>query len=414
MNWRRSTGIVISKTGHAFRAAGFLDGAQVLAWVESDPEAPDSVLVTVAVDEDGRVATVAEDGEQIIAGPPLADLATAIAQDVRGEVSFSGAFAVAEESSRDESGPDPFEQHLDVDAAYAPDRAIVFSRTGAAGVIDLATAVDQRVHTRDHLDGQLVFIADGPSLTSVEWPQDLVPAFLVEQGAAFPALTVITPSGDAHVRTWDVQITEVPKGPGDSAGGVRAFLDSTIGDGALVRELMRIFPAAEPTSVRAAVAGADAGPARLLAALGLPDDAAAFLGHELAPDELEQVTPVDPDTLVESLRRAMSGAVSGASVTMTETAEVMRQRAEAMRLRAETVFDAAETFTEEVVLPARQSWVTPSLAVAEAVLGSLAIRRARRGGALGVLAGVVGAMLITDSAVNLAIAAAPWLRRNRG
>src|SRR5699024_4556158 len=124
-----------------------------------------------------------------------------LAADVQGEVSFPRATAVAEEDGVPESGPDPFEQYLDVDAAYAPDRAVVFARTGAAGVIELATAVDQRVYTRDHLDGQLVLIADGPSLTSVEWPEQLVPALLVEQGAAFPALTVVTGHGEPHVRT---------------------------------------------------------------------------------------------------------------------------------------------------------------------------------------------------------------------
>ncbi len=411
MNWRRSTGIVLSRTGHAVRAAGFLDGAQVPAWIESDPEAPDSVLVTIALDERDLVATLAADGERIVPGPALADLARALAADVQGEVSFPRATAVAEEDGVPESGPDPFEQYLDVDAAYAPDRAVVFARTGAAGVIELATAVDQRVYTRDHLDGQLVLIADGPSLTSVEWPEQLVPALLVEQGAAFPALTVVTGHGEPHVRTWDVRITQVPDLPATS--GVGAFIDTTIGDGALVRELMRIFPAAEPTGLRAALSGPGAGPARLLAALDLPADAAAFLGHDRRAEDIAEATAVDPDTLVETLRRAMSGAVSGASVTMTETAEVMRQRAESMRLRAETVFDAAETFTEEVVLPARKSWVTPSLAVAEGVLGVLAIRRARRGGGLGVLAGVVGAVLLTDAGVNLAIAAAPLLRGDR-
>ncbi|MPV48448.1 hypothetical protein GCG21_00170 [Pseudactinotalea sp. HY160] len=409
MNWRRSTGIVISKTGQAVRAAGFLDGAQVLARIESDPEAPDSVLVTVAVDEADRVAILSEDGRRIVPGPAVADLAQAIADDVHGEVGFAEAAGRAEDSEQGAAGPDPFDQHLDVDAAYAPDRAVIFARTGAAGVIDLATAVDQRVYTREHLDGQLVFVADGPALTAVEWPGALRPALVIEQGAAFPALTAVTVDGSAHVHTWDVQVTEVPDVSGDALGGVRAFLDTVIGTGALVGRLMRLFPAAEPLGVRTALDGVDAGPARLLAALGLPADAAAFLVHDRAAGELEQVTPVDPDTLVESLRRAMSGA----SVTMTETAEAMRQRAEAMRLRAETVFDAAETFTEEVVLPARQSWLTPSLAVAEAVLGALAIRRARRGGALGVISGVLGAVLLTDATVNLAIAASPLLRRGR-
>src|SRR5699024_476396 len=160
----RSTGIVLSRTGHAFRAAGFLDGAQVPAWIESDPEAPDSVLVTIALDERDLVATLAADGERIVPGPALADLARALAADVQGEVSCPRAPAVAGRVGAPESGPDPFDQYLDVDAAYAPDRAVVFARTGAAGVIELATAVDQRVYTRDHLDGQLVLIADGPSL----------------------------------------------------------------------------------------------------------------------------------------------------------------------------------------------------------------------------------------------------------
>ena len=56
--WRRCAGLVSTATPHAARAEGFLDGAQVIGLIESDPDAPFSVAVAVAVDEERRVAVL--------------------------------------------------------------------------------------------------------------------------------------------------------------------------------------------------------------------------------------------------------------------------------------------------------------------------------------------------------------------
>ena len=90
----------------------------------------------------------------------------------------------------------------------------------------------------------------------------------------------------------------------------------------------------------------------------------------------------------------------------------MRARAVAVRTRAETAFDAAEAFAEDVVLPVRQNWVSPALAVAETALGVLAFRKARTlGGAGGGVLGVGAVLLLGDAAVNTVISLAPLLRR---
>src|SRR5699024_9300022 len=137
-------------------------------------------------------------------------------------------------------------------------------------------------------------------------------------------------------------------------------------------------------------------------------DALPILESRTSANELPGAQEVHPASFARSVRRV----VTEASSTVSERTEAMRARAVAVRTRAETAFDAAEAFAEDVVLPVRQNWVSPALAVAETALGVLAFRKARAlGGAGGGVLGVGAVLLLGDAAVNTVISLAPLLRR---
>lgn len=431
-------------TGHpdaADRIRGFLDGAGVVAVVEHGPEDPGRVGVTVAVDAEQRVAVVPDAGAdgEVTAGPALPELADVLARTVDGEVAFDGGITAggADEPSEDadeqdgdaDADADPFHPEIDVSAAFQPDRAVVLVKAEASDLAALATAVGVPVVAAPYLDGQLVLVSEGAPLTVVDWPASVQPALAVEQGAAYPSVAVVS-DGCVHRHTWDTRVVVVPEA---GAEALTAFVDSTLGTGALVRGIMSLVPSAEPTGVRAAIEGPRAAPDRLVAALGMPVEASEFLRHDGGLPPLPGAHVHRPDGIIDEWARAVSDAVTDASVQMSESVrergehvresvrehgEQVRERAEAARVRAESAFDAAEAFTEDVVLPARRSWWTPAVAATELSLGVLALRRATRaarGGPPSTAAerglGVVGSLLLVDAVVNATIFVVARARR---
>ena len=398
--------------------------------MESDPDAPYAVAVTVAVDAQERVAVLDEGGAEIVPGPLLGDLAQALAEECRADVAFgdvvaeagddagrptdragSAGNAVAAEEipaveapdveapdveAPDVEAPDddPFDPEIDVEIGRVPDRSVVLTSATASGLESLATATDTRLTAMPFRDGHLVLIEDGPVLTELEWHQEHLPVVALEQGDVFPSVTVIDAPGRAHLFTWDAHLEAVPAEPA-AAGVVHPFIDAELGTGALVRALMRAVPAAEPAGIRAALEGpSDQGPRELASALGLPDLAGAFLAQEAPASDLVGAHVYEPVGVAESLRRAVTGAAEG-------------------------VFEGV--FNGEYHLPGRpsRSWTTPVIAGAELALGALAVQRAGRSGRNGGSAtvgeralGLTGALLLVDAVVNVTVVMLPWLRRS--
>ncbi len=425
--WQRVSGLVTSADGHADRASGFLEGALVIALVESEPETPDAVTVTVAVDGDGRVAVVDADRSGVTPGPTLTELAEALAQECDGYAAFDGVEAGVEVDGGPADPSDPFDPEIDVVTAYVPDRSVVYTRAAAEDVVALADAIDLPVRTAPHAEGQVVLVTDGPALTAVEWPERLKPSLVVEQGAAYPAVAVVD-GVSAHVHTWDADVTVVPTDPA-LAGIVGPFSDATLGTAALIDAIAGLLPGADTAALRVAIDGEDGGPAALVEALGLPEELATFLGHGEAAASLPGSRLVQPST---AFSRAVTDAQAQVSERVREQNELMRERAEqvreraeqvrlraeAARVRAESAFDAAETFTEEVVVPIRQTWWTPAVAAVEVAGALVLLRRAGRGHRLGTamtagerVVGTVGVLLLVDAVVNTAVFLVPKLRR---
>lgn len=426
--WLRRSGLVTSTAGRAENARGFLEGALVIALVETEPDNPDSVVVTVATDADDRVAVVDEDRTAVTAGPTLTELAEALAATC-GHVMFDDLVAGEEDAYDDPS--DPFDPEIDVVSAYVPDRSVVYSRATIDEMGALASAIDMPVLVAPHHEGHLVLVSDGPALSAVDWSDALKPALVVEQGAAYPAAAIV--DGDsAYVHTWDLDVATVPS-ESAAAAVAKDFADSTLGIGGLVAQITALLPDADAAAVRAALEANGSGPKDLVAALGLPEALVGYLAHGADTPDLPDAKILQPNGFGQAFARAVTDAQAQMSESvrehteqmreraehMRERAEHMRERAEAARVRAESAFDAAETFTEEVVVPIRQSWWTPVVAAFEATAGALLLRRAGKGSRLGtgttagerVLA-IGGALLLVDAVVNTALFLAPRLKRD--
>lgn len=415
MTWRRRTGIATGE-GVLNRVVAHLDAKRILAIVEIDDAALDITHLTLAVDDEGCVAVLSADDGVIAPGESLAEVAEALAQEIDSEVTLGDVRALPEGAA--EASADPFEQPLGADIAAFADRAVVFTRAEERGIVDIATQVDDVVYSLEHAGGHLLCITEGPVLATLDWEARTRPALIVEHGAAAPSVTAV-PAGppesepdeapedvrEAHIYTWGAREVHTPSG-GESRLAA-AFIDSTMGTGALVGELMRIFPAVDPRAVRAALEG-DAGLGSVIEALHLPAVLVEFLESETDAADLPGAAEVHPASFARSVRRV----VTGAQLSVAERAEAMRERAVAVRTRAETAFDAAEEFAEEVVLPIRQNWVSPALAVTETALGILALRKARRlGGVGGGALGTGAVLLLGDALVNTVISIAPLVRR---
>lgn len=425
--WRRCSGLVSAATPDAGRAHGFLDGARVLALIESDPEAPFAVAVTIALDEEDRVAVLAEAGDRIMPGPPLGELAEALAQECQALVVFGHIVAEHAEAESEGGSEDPFESDIDLESTRLPERAVVLTRAGQRELEDLATAANTVLYARSQGPGYLALLEDGPAMTELEWRPEHLPVVLLEQGASFPSVTVIEEPGRAHLYTWDATLSVVPSDSG-AAELVHPFIDSELGPGALVRGLVSAAPQADVEAVRSSLEQAgEQGLATMVNALGLPVEVTQFLAGERAAADLPDLVELDAVTVAEAVRRAMDEAAEDARAHMEhmrEAAEDARAQAresaranvEYMRRTATEAGAAAQSFADPDEHPTL-AWTTPAAGVLQGVGAAFALRRAARGASAPTagtrLWAILGGVLATASVANLVLAALPWLRRLR-
>src|SRR5690625_3153593 len=278
MMWRRTTGVAIADGIRAEQVTAFLSERRILSVVETSGASSESIVLTVALDADDRAAILTGEG-RVAAGADIADVAQELADAMNGEVSFGDRGWVGKEARA--RGSDPFEQALGADIAAYADRALVFTRASERGLVDIASQVDDVVYAVAHLNGHAVCITEGPILTTLDWEEGTRPALIIDYGAATPSVTVIPVlRPEAHTFTWGNR--ELPTPEGESAAA-HAFIDATLGHGALVGELMRVFPAVEPGAIRESLAqGFD----EFFAALGLPVPLLSYLESRTSANEL--------------------------------------------------------------------------------------------------------------------------------
>lgn len=403
--------MVSTATPNAARADGFLAGAQVIALIESDPDAPFAVAVAVAVDEERRVAVLSAGNDEIVPGPHLADLARALASECQGLVVFEDIVAEAggdddQDGTGDEHG-DPFGSDIDLSSTRLPDRAVTLTRAPQRDLEDLATEANTVLSVLPHGEHQVVFVQDGPALTSLQWREEHLPVVVLERGASFPSVTVVCEPGEGHLHSWDSTVSVVPTQAEDVVG---PFVRDRLGSAALVRSLLAAVPGSdEQVLTRALAADGEHGLLQIVTGLGLPQVVAEFLQGTTTAADIDDTIELDPMTVGDTVRRAMDEATE-------EAREQARANVEQMRRHATEASEAAYRIADPDEHPTL-AWTTPVAGLIQLAGALIALRKTVKHAAhgspatkwWGVLAGVLG----TGAVANLALSALPWRKRMR-
>lgn len=424
--WRRCAGLVSTATPHAARAEGFLDGAQVIGLIESDPDAPFSVAVAVAVDEERRVAVLSAGRTEIVPGPHLSDLAEALATECQALVVFEeivveGVGAKTE----DDEDFDPFGSEIDLASTRLAERAVAITRAPRRDLHDLATKANTVLWVLESGEYQVVFVPDGPALTSLQWRDEHLPVVVLEKGSSFPSVSVLSEPGEAHLHSWDATVTVVPT---EAAEVVQPFARHKLGPDALVRGLRDAVPEADADALTEALtAGGEQGLLATITGLGLPEVVTRFLHDQIPAAEVPGAVELDPMTVADAVRRAMDEAADEARAHvehMREVADGAREQAreqaranvEQMRRHATEASEAAYRIADPDEHPTL-AWTTPAAGLVQLGGALFALRKAlsrnASGAPVGKWWGVLAGVLGTAAAANLGLAALPWLKRWR-
>lgn len=415
--WQRTSGQVDAPAARVHRSTGFLDGAQVVALLEYDPQDPTTAWVTVAVDEESRVAVLGEDGAAVIAGPPLAELVTALAQECQGVVTF------AEESARalppgeedDEGDDDPFDPQIGI--AVVADRALVCTAADHAGLERLATEAETTLHAVPTGAGHTVLVEDGPAVGDLPLAELGAPALVLQQTADYPTLGI---AGDEEYQyVWGLQQAVVPL----SAPAAEQFADRLLGTGALVDQVRAAVPGADADRLRSAIESGT-GPLDVLSALGLDagltGQLSEFLVGRRSAAEVADVAAIDPVPLSEVMRRRAQEAADDARRAADDTRRRAQLAADDARRMADEARASAAAFADAAEEPVR-TWAPYVAAGADVLVGALLWRRSgrtrRAGGRMGVGARVVrgvSVLLFAAAAANVAGAVLDARRRTDG
>ncbi|WP_147915979.1 hypothetical protein [Ruania zhangjianzhongii] len=399
--WQRTSGQVDAPASRVHRSTGFLDGAQVVARLEYDPQDPTTAWVTVAVDEEHRVAVLGEGGEQVVPGPPLAELVTALAQECQGVVTFAeeSASAIPPGEGDEDGDDDPFDPQIGI--AVVADRALVCTIADHAGLERLATGAETTLHAVPTDSGHTVVVEDGPAVGDLPLAELGAPALVLQQAADYPALGV---AGDEEYQyVWGLQHAVVPL----DAPVAEQFADRHLGTGALVDQVLAAVPGADAGRLRAAI-DAGAGPADVLPVLGLGPEVTGqlseFLNGQRGAADVVGVAAIHPVPLGEMMRRRAQEAADDARRAADDTRRRAQLAAEDARRMAEEARASAAAFADAAEEPVR-TWAPWVAAGADVLVGALLWRRSGRAPRAGESMGA-GAKVVRGVSVLLFAAAA--------
>ncbi|UFU07195.1 hypothetical protein [Ruania halotolerans] len=442
-SWQRHQGQITAPDARVLRTAGFLDGALVVAILEADPEEQAAVWVSVATDPEQRVAVLGPDAETVIPGPPLQELAEALAQECQGTAIFGDVIAVNQPEGETE---DPFEPHLDVTSV--PERTVVLLHGGRESAERLATSLGATVHAvlgevpelgedsdrsegagsadtpetpetadRESIDRHAiaVLLVDAPGVEELDFTGQAWPAVVLERRTMYPAVTAV--NGAAHTHVWGLERAIIPGG-----GVAPAFAEQVLGHEALADGVLAALPDADRDRVLHALRGPELAP--LVGALGLPQDLVepltAFLDGETDATDVPGAQELEPVGLSELVRRRARLAADDARNAALQAREDARERTQhatedAWR-RAQQAAEDARTgvaaFADAAEQPAR-TWGPYALAAVETVAGAVLWRRSSRPGTKrgwAVTGKVAAAVLFSGALANVGAAVWPRLR----
>src|SRR5699024_171957 len=320
--WQRISGLIEAPESRVQRVRGFLEGAQVIAQLEYDPQEPDSLWVSVATDAETHVAVLDDGGTSPVPGPPLQELALALAQECQGEVTFDETtHGAAQDSEGDE---DPFDPQIGI--VVVAERAVVRTRADHAGIEELATHAQSALLAVPDERGHLLLIQDGPAVGDLPLEHLEYPALVLQHAADYPALSVVH-GNEEHQHVWGLTAQVVP----DGSASAREFADATLGLGLLVEQIRTALPGLSQPQVRTAVEqSSDAAGAVNVLGLSpeLTTEVREFLLGQRPGDDAAGALWIEPLSAGEDVRRRAQEAADEARRAAGNAADDTRRRAQ--------------------------------------------------------------------------------------
>ncbi|WP_159621196.1 hypothetical protein [Ruania rhizosphaerae] len=398
-SWHRCQGQITAPEQQVLRAAGFLDGALVVAILEADPEEPTTVTVTVATDDEQRVAVLNESLTSVIPGPPLTELVEALAAECQGRALFGDVTA-----GDDDDDEDPFEPHLDI--ASVTERAVILTPATGEELDDLATDATMSVYALPLVGGSAVLVEDVAGIDDLGLREGRLPAVVLEQRTVRAALCVVGASSAQHV--WGLERATIPDGH-----LAESFAEQVLGLDLLLDQVEEAWPG-DRARLRAALLS-EVQFADVLGSLGLDEEAVQltrFLEGETTASEVEGAQLIEPLTVSEQVRRRAHVAAEDARRAAHQAREDARTRAHQAAEDARTGMTAFADAAEEPV----RTWAPYVVAGVETAIGGLIWHRASRPGTRQgwAIAGKVTAGVLWGGAVaNVVAAVWPRVRGER-
>lgn len=349
--WQRISGLIDAPDSRVQRARGFLDGAQIIARLEFDPQEPSSGWISIAVEQDNHVAVLADDGQSVTSGPLLSELALALAQECQATVTFDRetVHAPPDDASSDQ---DPFDPRIGI--VVVAERALVRITGDLESLEDLATRAQSTLLAAPTETGYLLLIEDGPAVAELPLAEAGSPAIVLQHAPDYPALSVVN-GAEEYQHVWGLTAQVVPAG----SPAAQEFADETLGLGLLLELVGAVVPDARGDQVREAVTEASGAPdavAVLGLNAGLSVQARQFLLSELRGSQVDGAFEVEPLSVGEYVRRRAQQAADEARLAAGTAADDTRRRAQDAVGDARRLAEGAWRRTDDVWRRADEVW----------------------------------------------------------
>lgn len=319
--WQRISGLLQAPESQVQRASGFLQGAKVVARLEFDPQEADSLWLCVAVDEEARVAVLADDDQSLVAGPPLRELALALAQECQAAVTFDRETAHGDDEPGEE---DPFDPQIGI--VVVAERAVVRTAGDLESLEELATRAQTPLLAAGDEHGYVLLIQDGPAVAELPLEEMHRPVVVLQHAGDYPALSVVN-GAEEYQHVWGLRDEVVP------AGSPRAaeFADETLGLGLLAELVRSALPHMSTDQVHTALTESSDAPGAIEAlglSLGLAGQVREFLLGQRPAEDVDGAFDVEPLSVGESVRRRAQAAADDARKAAGHAADDTRRRAQ--------------------------------------------------------------------------------------
>ena len=379
--WTRVEGMMIASQLEPDQVAHVLRESSVLAQLEWFEATPQLLGLNIAV-ENGRVATLAEGGQDAQAGITVSELASQLASHFKAEVRLGGEHVDALPQ-----GDSPLAEFLpeEVEETESGVRVVEIGRTPASSVPLLAALEGVDVADVELNNGYRALLAEIPEDKS-GWNFGDLPLVSLAMTDGDLHLYLVTDDHLEHVLTHNWGMTTRIVTGSASADSVDPSVVDLVGDRPALREIAAHVPGADVEALLAAqdLNGVHAITA-VVKALALPHGVAEFLQGSIEAGDVEGA--------VLHNARGISNAI-GRSVDIMMTGNKEEDPSAIQKAYMAVVSD--------------RPWILSALASIEAAAGAAllvsAVKAAKPRSGWKIFSGVFGGALLVDAFAELALA----------